>query len=205
MKSQSKHHPARGLSLEGGGPGKGGPMPGQGLSKQETQKQKAPTKSGITGLAYLHSMGGMAPGGGGGTPPPGKGDPPDDKGDDGSGEEENEEDDTDEETVSVTSSSQVSASRVRPLKWNGGKENTKEGAGGPPEDPNEPLWRRKCWGWSYRTKGKQRSEGQDQTTWKGCGNGTYGTCWTKGIPGERWIIHHWGPIYFHWAGDTPCI
>ena len=47
-------------------------------------------------------------------------------------------DDTDEETVSVTSSSQVSAIRVRPLKWNGGRENTKEGAGGSPEDPNEP-------------------------------------------------------------------
>ena len=107
-------------------------MPGQELSKQETQKQKAPTKSGMTGLAYQHSMGGMAPGGGGGTPPPGKEDPPDDKGDDGSDEEENEEDDTDEETISVTSGSQVSAGRVRPLKWNGGKENTKEGAGGPP-------------------------------------------------------------------------
>ena len=53
-------------------------------------------------------------------------------------EEENEEDDTDEETVSVTSSSQVSAGRAGPLKWNGGKENTREGAGGPPEDPNEP-------------------------------------------------------------------
>ena len=39
-------------------------MPGQGPSNQETQKQKAPTKSGITGLAYLRSMGGMAPGGG---------------------------------------------------------------------------------------------------------------------------------------------
>ena len=95
MKSQTKHHLIRGLHLEGG-PGERGPMPGQGLSKQETQKQKAPTKSGMTGLAYLCSMGGMAPGGGGGTPPPGKGGPPDDKEDDGSGEEENEEDDTDE-------------------------------------------------------------------------------------------------------------
>ena len=82
-------------------------MPGQGLSKQEIQKQKALTKSGKTGLAHLRSMGGMAPGGGEGTPPPGKGGPPDDKDDDGLGEEENEEDDTDEETISVTSSSQV--------------------------------------------------------------------------------------------------
>ena len=89
-------------------------MPHQGLSKQEIQKQKAPIKSGMTGLAYLHSMGGMAPGGGRGTPPPGKGGLPDDKEDDESGEEENEEDDTDEETVSVTSSSQVSAGRIKP-------------------------------------------------------------------------------------------
>ena len=51
--------------------------------------------------------------------------------------------------------------------------------------------------------GTQRSEGQDRTTWKGLNNGTYGTCWTKGIPRERWIIHHWGPIYFHWTGDPP--
>ena len=36
-----------------GGPDKRGPMPGQGLSKQGTQKQKAPTKSGMTGSAYM--------------------------------------------------------------------------------------------------------------------------------------------------------
>ena len=92
----------------------------------------------MTGLAYLCSMGGMAPGGGGGTPPPGKGGPPDGKEDEESGEEEGEENDTDKETMSVTSSSQVSASRAGPLKWDGGKENIKEGAGGPPEDPNDP-------------------------------------------------------------------
>ena len=114
-------------------------MPGQGLSKKEIQKQKAPTKSGKTGSAYLCSMGDMAPGGRGGTPPPGKGGPPDDKGDDGSGEEENEEDDTDEETVSETSSSQVSAGRVRPLKWNGSKENIKESAGVPQRTQMIPL------------------------------------------------------------------
>ena len=57
MKSQGKHHFIRGLSLERG-PGERGPIPGQGPSDQETQKRKAPTKSGITGLAYLRSMGG---------------------------------------------------------------------------------------------------------------------------------------------------
>ena len=121
-----------------GGAGDRGPMPSQGLSKQESQKQKAPAKSGMTGLIYLCSTGSMAPGGGEETPPPGKGGPPDDKGDDRSGEEEDEEDDTDEETVSLTSSSQVSAGRVRPPKWNDSKENTKEGTGGPSEDPNDP-------------------------------------------------------------------
>ena len=135
-----------------------GPMTGLGLSKKETQKQKAPTKSGMTGLAYLHSMGGMAPGGGGGTPPLGKGGPPDDKRDDGSGEEENGEDDTDEETVSVTSSSQVSAGRVRPPQWNVGEENTKEGAGGPQEDPSDPSGGRST-GDGHRGPWGQRSEG----------------------------------------------
>ena len=101
----------------GGGPGEGGPKSGQGLSNEETQKQKTPTKSGETGSAYPHSMGGIAPGGGGETPPPSRGGPPDDRRDDESDEEENEEEDTDEETVSVTSSSQVSASRARPLVW----------------------------------------------------------------------------------------
>ena len=134
MESQSKHHHTRGLSLEGE-PDEKGPVPGQGPSKLETQKRRAPTKSGMTGLANLHSMGGMAPGGGGGTPPPGGGGPPDDKGDDESGKEENEEDDTDEETVSVTSSSQISAARMKPPPWNVGKENTKEGTGGSSRGP----------------------------------------------------------------------
>ena len=62
----------------------------------------------------------------------------DDRGDDEPDEEENEEDDTDEETVSVTSSSQASANKARPLIWGGSKENIKDSEGGPPEDPNDP-------------------------------------------------------------------
>ena len=44
------------------------------LSK-EFQEQGAATKSGMTGLAHQHPMGGITPGGGGGTPPPGRGGP----------------------------------------------------------------------------------------------------------------------------------
>ena len=137
MKSQDNYPLIGTLSLGGGESDDRRPIPSQGLSKQRVQEQRVATKSGMTGLAHQHPMGGIAPGGGGGTPPPGKGGPPDDKGDDES-EEEDEEDDTDEETVSVTSSSQVSANRARPLIWGSGKENMKDGEGGPPEDPNEP-------------------------------------------------------------------
>ena len=40
--------------------------------------------------------------------------------------------------MSVTSSSQVSASRARSLIWSSSQGNIKEGTGGPPEDPNDP-------------------------------------------------------------------
>ena len=130
--------PYQGPYFRGGGPDAREPKTGQGPSRKETQKQKIPTKSGEIGLAYPRSMGGMAPGGGGETPPPSRGGPPDDRRNDESDEEENEEDDTDEETVSVTSSSQVSANRVRPLVWGSSKENEKGGEGGPSEDPNDP-------------------------------------------------------------------
>ena len=178
-------------------------MPGQGLSKQETQKQKAPTKSGMTGSAYLCTMGGMAPGGGGGTPPPGKGGPPDDKGDDGSGEEENEEDDTDEETVSVTSSSQVSAGRVRPPKWNDGKENTKEGTGGSPEDPNDPSrggsagdGHRGPWGHRGQ-RGRTGPPGRYGTM------GLMGPVGPRGFPGRDGLSTTGGPFTYTGLGIPP--
>ena len=53
-------------------------------------------------------------------------------------EEENDESDTDEETVSVTSSSQVLAGKVRPQKWNRDRETYRESAGVPPEDLKDP-------------------------------------------------------------------
>ena len=108
MSLQNGYQPTRNLYLEGGGPYKGGPIPDQGSSKQGTQKQKIPVKTGMIGSMYPHVVGGMAPGG--------KGSPPDDKSDDESDEEENDESDTDEETVSVTSSSQVSAGKVKATK-----------------------------------------------------------------------------------------
>ena len=178
-------------------------MSGLGLSKKETQKQKTPTKSGVTGSAYLHSMGGMAPGGGGGTPPPGRGGPPDDKRDDESGEEENEEDDTDEETVSVTSSSQVSAGRVGPPHWNVGKGNKKEGAGGPPEDPNDPSGGRSAGNgrrgpWEHRgQRGRTGPPGRDGAM------GPMGPVGPRGFPGRDGLSTTGGPLTSTGLGIPP--
>ena len=60
----------QGPFFRGGGPDESGPKSGPGPSKKDAPKHKIPTKSGVTGSAYPHSMGGMAPGDGGGTPPP---------------------------------------------------------------------------------------------------------------------------------------
>ena len=48
----------QGPFFRGGGPDESGPNSGPGPSKKETPKQKIPTKLGVTGSAYPHSMGG---------------------------------------------------------------------------------------------------------------------------------------------------
>ena len=202
MKSQSKHHLIRGLSLEGW-PDEREPMSGQGPSKKETQKQKAPTKSGMSELAYQCSMGCMAPGGGGGTPPPGKEGPPDDKGDDGLGEEEDEEDDTDEETVSVTSSSQVSAGRAGPQKWNGSKENTKEGVGGPPDYPNDPSRGGSAGDGCRGPRGHRGQRGRTGPPGRDGAMGPAGPVGPRGFPGRDGLSTTGGPFTSTGLGIPP--
>ena len=53
-------------------------------------------------------------------------------------DEEDEEEGIDEETVSVTSSSQDSADKLRYQKWGDGGPAYRSSAGGLPEDPNDP-------------------------------------------------------------------
>ena len=193
----------QGPYFRGGGLDAREPKTGQGSSRKETQKQKIPTKSGETGSAYPHFMGGMAPGGGGGTPPPGRGGPPDDRGDDESDEEENEEDETDEETVSVTSSSQVSANKARPLIWGSHKENEKGGEGGPPEDPNDPSGGGSAEDGRRGPRGHRGQRGRTGPPGRDGAMGPMGPVGLKGIPGKGWIIHHWGSTHFHGTGNTP--
>ena len=169
------------------------PIPCQGLSKQRVQEQRVATKSGMTGLAHQHSMGGIAPGGGGGTPLPGKGGPPDDKGNDES-EEEDEEDDTDEETVSVTSSSQVSANRVRPLIWGSDKENMKDAEGGPPEDPNDPSGGGSAWDGRRGPPGHRGQRGRTGPPGRDGAVGPMGPVVPRVYPGRDGLSTTGGPL-----------
>ena len=148
-------------------------------------------------------MGGMAPGGGGGTPPPSGGGPPDDKRDDESGEEENEEDDTDEETVSVTSSSQVSASRARPLIWSSGQGNIKEGAGGPPEDPNDPSGGGNAGDGRRGPRGHRGQRGRTGPPGRDGAMGPMGPVGPRGFPGRDGLSTTGGPLTSTGLGIPP--
>ena len=148
-------------------------------------------------------MGGMAPGGGGGTPPPSRGGPPDDKRDDESGEEENEEDDTDEETVSVTSSSQVSASRARPLIWSSGQGNIKEGAEGPPEDPNDPSGEGNAGDGRRGPRGHRGQRGRTGPPGRDGAMGPMGPVGPRGFPGRDGLSTTVGPLTSTGLGVPP--
>ena len=193
----------QGPYFRGGGPDERGPKSGWGPSKKETQKQKIPTKSGETGAADPRSMGGMAPGGGGETPPPSKGGPPDDRRDDESDEEENEEDDTDEETVSVTSSSQVSANRVKPLLWDNSKESEKGGQGGPPEDPNDPSGGGNVEGGRRGPQGHRGQRGRTGPPGRDGAMGPRGPVGPRGFPGRDGLSTTGGPLTSTGLGIPP--
>ena len=130
--------PKEGPLRRGGGSHEEGTVPGCEPPIEKTQKAAGQAKSGILGSMYPHVTRGMAPGGGKGPPPPGGGGLPADKLIDEE-DEEDEEGDMDEETISVTSSSQDLADKIRYQKWRDTGPVHGSGAGGPPEDPNDPL------------------------------------------------------------------
>ena len=105
----------QGTVSEGGGPHEQGSASSHPLIKQKVKKQEIPAKGRIIGSMYPYITRGMAPSGGDDPPPPGKKKHPPDKPED-EDDEEDEESETDEQTVSVTSSSQVSAERVKQSK-----------------------------------------------------------------------------------------
>ena len=147
--------------------------------------------------------GGMAPGGGGETPPTSKGGPPDDRRDDETDEEENEEDDTDEETVSVTSSSQVSANRVKPLLWDNSKESEKGGQGGPPEDPNDPSGGGNVEGGRRGPRGHRGQRGRNGPPGRYGAMGPRGPFGPRGFPERDGLSTTGGPLISTGLGIPP--
>ena len=188
--------------FRGGGPGEGRPKSGQEPTKKEAQKQRTPTKLGEAASAYPRSMGGMAPGGGGGSPPS-RGGSPDDGGDDEPDKEENEEDDTDEETVSVTSSSQVSAHRARPLIWGNSKENIKDSGGGPPEDPNNPSEGGNAGDGRRGPRGHRGQRGRTGPPGRDGAMGPVGPVGPRGFPGRDGLSTTGGPLTSTGLGIPP--
>ena len=186
-----------------GGPDDQGLKSGQGASRKETQKQKIPTKSGETGSAYPHSMGGVAPGGGGGSLPPNRGGPPDDRGDDEPDKEEDEEEDTDEETESVTSSSQVSAHRGQPLIWGNSKGNIKDDGGGPQEDPNDPSEEEHVGDGRRGPRGHRGQRGRTGPPGRDGAMGPVGPIGPRGFPGRDGLSTTGGPLTSTGLGIPP--
>ena len=193
----------QGPYFRGGGPDEERLRSDQRPSSKETQKQKIPTKSRETGTAYPHSTGGMAPGGGGGSPPPGKGGPPDDRRDDESDKEKDEEEDTDEETESVTSSSQVSAHRGRPLIWGNNKGNIKDNGGGPPEDPNDPSEEGHVGDGRRGPRGHRGQRGRTGPPGRDAAMGPVGPIGPRGFPGRDGLSTTGGPLTSTGLGIPP--
>ena len=189
--------------FRGGEPGESGRKYGPGPSKKEAQKQKIPTKSGETGSTYPHAMGGMAPGGGRGRPPPSRGGSPDDRGDDKPDEEENEEDDTDEETESVTSSSQVSASKAGLSISGRSKENIKDSGGGPPEDPNKPSEGGNVGDGRRGPRGHRGQRGRTGPPGRDGAMGPVGPDGPRGFPGRDGLSTTGGPLTSTGLGVPP--
>ena len=168
-----------------------------------SQPVKIPIKSRETGSAYPHSTGGMAPGGGGGSPPPGRGGPPDDRRDDEPDKEEDEEEDTDEETESVTSSSQVSAHRGRPLVWGNNKGNIKGNGGGPPQDPDDPSEEGHAGDGRRGPRGHRGQRGRTGLPGRDGAMGPVGPIGPRGFPGRDGLSTTGGPLTSTGLGMPP--
>ena len=144
----------------------------------------------------------MAPGGGGGSPPPGKGGPPDDRKDDESDKEKDEEEDTDEETESVTSTSQVSAHRGRPLIWGNNKGNIKDNGGGPPEDPDDPSEEGHVGDGRRGPRGHRGQRGRTGPPGRDGAMGPVGPIGPRGFLGRDGLSTTGGPLTSTGLGNT---
>ena len=113
------------------------------------------------------------------------------------------EDDTDEETESVTSSSQVSASRARPLIWSSSQGNIKDGAGGPPEDPNDPSGGENAGDGRRGPRGHRGQRGRSGPPGRDGAMGPMGPVGPRGFPGRDGLSTTGGPLTSTGLGIPP--
>ena len=175
-------------------------MTRQESTKPETSEGRVPVEKGIIGSMYSHIRG-VTPGGGEGPLPPGKREPPEDKSDDGPTKEEEEE--TDEETVSVTSSSQVSVNKGGSQKWDKEKEMYVGGAGGPPEDPNDPTRGGGSREISHGPRGHRGQRGRTGPPGRDGVPGPMGPVGPRGYPGRDGLSTTMGPLTSTGLGAPP--
>ena len=203
MKSQGKWHLTRDRSLEEGDRVKVDQSRVRGFLREKPKNRKyLLSQEKLDQLTHI-LWGAWLQGVGGGTPPPNRGGPPDDRRDDESDEEENEEGDTDEETVSVTSSSQVSANRARPLIWGSSKENIKDSEGGPPEDPDDPSGGGNAGDGRRGPRGHRGQRGRTGPPGRDGAMGPMGSVGPRGFPGRDGLSTTGGPLTSTGLGIPP--
>ena len=105
--------------------------------------------------------------------------------------------------MSVTSSSQVSANRARPLIWSGDKENIRDGAGGPPEDPNDPSGGGNAGDGHRGPRGHRGQRGRTGPPGRDGAMGLMGPVGPRGFPGRDGSSITGGPLTSTGLGIPP--
>ena len=105
--------------------------------------------------------------------------------------------------MSVTSSSQVSANRVRPLIWGSGKENIKDSEGGPPEDPNDPSGGGSARDGHRGPRGHRGQRGRTGPPGRDGAMGPMGPVGPRGFPGRDRLSTTGGPLTSRGLGIPP--
>ena len=92
---------------------------------------------------------------------------------------------------------------VRPLQWNVGEENTKEGAGGPPEDPSDPSGERSAGDGHRGPRGYRRQRGRTGPPGRDGAMGPMGPVGPRGFPGKDGLSTTGGPLSSTGLGIPP--
>ena len=103
----------------------------------------------------------------------------------------------------MTSSSQVSANRARPLIWGSGKENIKDGEGGPPEDPNDPSGGGSARDGRRGPRGHRGQRGRTGPPGRDGAMGPMGPIGPRGFPGRDGLSTTGGPLTSTGLGIPP--